>query len=159
MQRTFAALAIAALALAAPAAYAQADLPPPEKAKEDQFILVAKGEVKGRSLLDAEVICEFRKFIQGVPGADSSRLLTFKFTRDVSADQLHQVFRGFVEGRPGYTPSELEALLRAVTPMPKGSTLELRWGSGETVELRIQGAARRNAPAKRVAEVIWARLE
>lgn len=159
LQRIFAAFAIAALALAAPAAFAQADLPSPEKPKEDQFILVAKGEVKGKSLLDAEVICEFRKFIQGVPGADSSRLLAFKFTRDVSADTLHQVLRGLVEGQAGYTPSELEALLRAVGPMAKGSTLEFRWGSGETVELRIQGAGRRNAPAKRVAEIIWARLE
>jgi hypothetical protein len=159
LQRNIAALAIALLAFAATAACAQADLPPPEKAKEDQFILVGKGEVKGRSLLDSEVICEFRKFVQGVPGTDASRLLTFRFMRDVSADQLHQVFRGLVEGRPGYTPSELEALLRAVAPMPKGSTLELRWGVGENVELRIQGAGRRNAPAKRVAEVIWARLE
>jgi hypothetical protein len=100
LNRTLAVLAVAAVALAAPAAYAQADLPPPEKPREDQFILVGKGEVKGKSLLDAEVICEFRKFIQGVPGADSSRLLTFRFTRDVSADQLREVFRGFVEGRP-----------------------------------------------------------
>jgi hypothetical protein len=147
------------VALAAPAAYAQADLPPPEKPREDQFILVGKGEVKGKSLLDAEVICEFRKFIQGVPGADSSRLLTFRFTRDVSADQLREVFRGFVEGRPGYTPSELEALLRSLAPMPKGSMLELRWGSGPVVEVRIQGAGRRNAPAARVTEAIWERLE
>jgi hypothetical protein len=159
LDRTLAALAVAAVVFAAPAAYAQADLPPPEKPREDQFILVGKGEVKGKSLLDAEVICEFRKFIQGVPGAESSRLLTFRFMRDVSVDQLHQVFRGFVQGRTGYTQSELEALLRAVAPMPKGSTLELRWGSGENVELRIQGAGRRNAAAARVAEVIWARLE
>ncbi len=157
MERTLAALAIAVLVFAAPA-YAQADLPSPEKPRDDQFILVGKGEVKGK-LLDSEVICEFRKFIQGVPGAEASRLLTFKFTRDVSADQLHQVFRGFVEGRTGYSQSDLEALLRAITPMPKGSTLELRWGSGETVELRIQGAGRRNAHAARVAEVVWARLE
>jgi hypothetical protein len=37
--------------------------------------------------------------------------------------------------------------------------LELRWGSGPVVEVRIQGAGRRNAPAARVTEAIWERLE
>jgi hypothetical protein len=159
LERTLAALALATLVFAAPAARAQADTPPTEKAKEDQFILVAKGEIKGKSLLDAEVICEFRKFIQGVPGADSSRLLTFRFTRDVSADQLREVFRGLVEGHTGSTSAEREALMRTLGPMVKGSTLEFRWGSGPMVEVRIQGAGRRQAEARRVTEAIWSRLE
>jgi hypothetical protein len=159
LERTLAALATAALVFAAPAVRAQAETPPPEKPKEEHFILVGKGELKGKSLLDGEVICEFRKFIQGVPGADSSRLLNFRFTRDVSADQVREVFKGLLEGHAGYTPAEREALMRTVGPMVKGSTLELRWGSGPVVEVRVQSAGRRQAEARRVAEVIWSRLE
>ena len=152
------ALALAGLLIAAPEVRAQSDPASADARAKEEFILVGRGELKAKSLLDASAICEFKKFIRGVPGADSSRLLALRFTRDVAVDQLREVIRGLVQGRPGYAPPELEALLRALSPMAKGSTLELRWGSGPAVEVRAQGAGRIEVPAAGAAEVVWSRL-
>jgi hypothetical protein len=141
---------VASLAVAAAPLMAQAPA--------EQFIFVGKGEVKGRALLDSTVVCEFRKYVQGLPGVASSRLLAFRFTRDVTAEQVRQMFRGIVQGEPGYSAAELEALTSALPAMAKGSTMELRWGAGTPLEIRPQAAARVSVPASAVAEAAWMRL-
>ena len=155
-----ASLAVAALLAAVPHATAQAPEAPPaaDARTRDEFILVGKGEVKARSLLHSAVVCEFRKYIQGLPGVSSSRLLALRFTRDLGAEDLRQVLRGIVQGQPGYSPEELGAFLRPLAAVAKGSTLELRWGAGPTLEIRPQGAPRSQVPASGVAEALWSRL-
>lgn len=156
MTKLFRVLALAAIAATHPASAKPHAFAESLTFEGVDFSRQGTGELKARSLLAAVTLCEFAKYEarddaqQGRP-----RLLVLRFARKLSAEQLQQVFRGVVEGHPGYSDVELGAFLGLLPSVATGSVVHLRADSTGT--LGVFGATKQlgSVAAPGLVTALW----
>jgi hypothetical protein len=155
-----------ALALAVVAATTSAfvsDAEPQPFAKDltfegENFSLVETGVMKARALLTSVTISEFAKYVaREQPEQRSGRqLLVLHLARNLSKDQLQQIFRGVVRGRPGYSEAQLDAFLGLLPSAKTGSVLRLCSNATGKLEVFAGNTLAGFVVAPQLAAAVWA---
>lgn len=81
-----------------------------------------------------------------------------EFTRNLSAEQLQQVFSGVVKHQSGYTNAELDAFLKLLPSVKAGSILRLRSNAAGMLDVFEGSGLVGSIAASDLAAAVWVGL-
>ena len=129
------------------------------KFEGEGFSLVDTGKMKARALFTTVTICDFAKYVASdKPARPGRQLLVLRLARDLSAHQLQQVFRGVVEGRSGYSNTQLESFLGLLPSAKTGSILHFRSDAAGKLEVFAGSTLAGSLVAPELATAVWVGL-